>query len=141
MTKQHLLFTMVAAAMLLPVPSQGQQFNLGQAEYQNSCAQCHGVDGSGDGPIAGYLSVSLPDLRTLQRDNEGVFPFRRLYEVIDGRAEAAGHGSREMPAWGRRYDAQAPEWLGDYQMPGDREAFVRGRILALIEHISTLQEE
>ncbi len=118
-----------------------EDFNHGQNEYMNSCAQCHGADGRGQGPIAGYLEGTMPDLTTLQRDNGGVFPFARLYEVIDGRAEVGGHGTREMAAWGQRYDRDAPALLGDLWIPSDREALVRGRILALIEYISTLQED
>jgi hypothetical protein len=44
-----------------------------------------------------------------------------------------------MPAWGSRYRAGTPEMLGDYCLPEDQEALVRARILALIEHLSTLQ--
>jgi hypothetical protein len=91
--------------------------------------------------MAGYLTTSLPDLTVLQRENNGVFPFARLYEVIDGRADIGAHGSREMPAWGDRYNREAPSWLGEIWAPGDRDSFVRGRILALIEYVSTLQED
>jgi hypothetical protein len=139
--RRCLVAAIAVAPLLSPAGAAAQQFDLGEREYMNSCAQCHGREGGGDGPLAGYLSVEIPDLRTLQRDNDGVFPFRRLYEVIDGRAEVAGHGTGEMPAWGRRYDAEAPEWLGEMFAPADREAFVRGRILALIEHVSAFQEE
>lgn len=132
---------LAVALVAAPVLSAAQDFNVGQMEYMNSCAQCHGADGTGGGPMASYLSGTLPDLTTLQRDNDGVFPFARLFEVIDGRAEVGAHGSRDMPAWGRTYDASAPTWLGEMAMPGDREAFVRGRILALIEYVSTLQQD
>ena len=80
-------------------------------------------------------------MRTLQKDNGGVFPVATLYRVIEGAGVPGAHGTSEMPAWGERYDAKAPAQLGEMFSPSDREAFVRGRLLALIEHISTLQEE
>ena len=106
----------------------------------NSCAQCHGADGGGQGPLAGQLTGTLPDLSALQTKNGGVFPFVALYGLIEGPEGAGAHGSREMPAWGTRYNAEAPQMLGEYYGPGDQAAFVRGRILALVEYISTLQK-
>ena len=115
--------------------------DLGQREFMNSCAQCHGPDGSGGGVMAGYLMGTLPDLTTLQKDNGGVFPVARLYAVIEGGDAPGPHGTRDMPAWGDRYNAQAPAMLGEIYSSADQESFVRGRILALIEYISTLQVE
>jgi mono/diheme cytochrome c family protein len=129
------------ALMIPPVGAAAQSFEIGQREYMNSCAQCHGVAGQGDGVIAGYLSDAVPDLTTLQQNNDGVFPFAALYAIIDGSDTAGIHGSSEMPAWGTRYNAEVPRLLGEFYGPADQEAFVRGRILALIEFISTLQQD
>ena len=121
------------------VMAQGAQ--LGQIEYNNSCAQCHGPGGKGDGVMAGFLNSTAPDLTLLQKDNGGVFPVSSLYGIIEGSDVAGVHGTSEMPAWGSRYDAQAQFQLGELYSAADQEAFVRGRILALIEYISTLQQE
>lgn len=118
-----------------------QGAELGRREFANSCAQCHGLDGDGNGVMVGYLNTRPPPLTTLQKDNGGVFPVATLYRVIEGTAAAGAHGTSEMPAWGERYDATAPAQLGEMFSPADREAFTRGRLLALIEHISTLQEQ
>jgi hypothetical protein len=40
-----------------------------------------------------------------------------------------------MPVWGEDYLAKAPH----EQSPSHREAFVRGRILALIDYMNRLQ--
>jgi mono/diheme cytochrome c family protein len=114
---------------------------IGRIEFMAGCAQCHGVDGRGDGVIADYLTVEVPDLTTIQRDNEGVFPAGLLYEIIEGRDGIAAHGTRTMPAWGDRYSAQAYMLLGWPHDPGERDAFIRGRILALVEHVASLQVE
>lgn len=123
------------------VGASAQGLDIGQREYMNSCAQCHGAAGKGDGVIAGFLTQRLPDLSTLQSENGGVFPFARLYEVISGTATVGVHGTSEMPAWGNRYNAQARVQLGEMYSPSDQQAFVRGRILALIEYVSTLQAQ
>jgi hypothetical protein len=38
----------------------------------------------------------------LAQENQGVFPYRRVYEIIDGTSQVAGHGTRDMPVWGER---------------------------------------
>ena len=137
------MFTRSAAVVALgaaPALCLAQDYSFGAVEYANSCAQCHGAAGAGDGVIAGYLETAPADLTKLQAANGGVFPVANIYAVIDGSATSGVHGTSEMPAWGMRYSAQAPRQLGEYYVEADREAFVRGRILALVEYISTLQQ-
>ncbi len=112
------------------------RIDLGQIEYQNQCAVCHGRDGKGNGPYVELLRRSPPDLTLMARRNGGVFPLSQVYEVIDG--AGAGHGGREMPIWGRAYSMQAADYYGD--MPYDSAAVVRGRILALAEYLNRLQQ-
>lgn len=116
-----------------------QDNTFGAIEYGNSCAQCHGMDGKGGGPMAGFLTGTLPDLTQLQKDNGGVFPVTRVYGVIDGSTELGPHGTREMPAWGNRYKLDAQEHLS-YDFGPSRETYVRTRVLALIEHLAAMQE-
>lgn len=112
----------------------------GEMEYTNSCAQCHGTSGKGDGPMAGYLEGSLPDLTQLQKNNGGVFPLTQVYKMIDGSGTMGPHGTREMPAWGNRYTIDAEDQLA-FDLGVSRETYVRTRILALIEHLASLQEQ
>lgn len=109
--------------------------DLGRIEYENSCAQCHGLAGKGLGPYSDALKKSPPDLTTLARSNGGVFPMARVYSTIEG-AEAS-HGSREMPIWGRRYSIAAAEYFVDVNY--NQEAYVRARILSLVEYLNRLQ--
>jgi mono/diheme cytochrome c family protein len=124
--------TMAAAGAL----AQGK-VDLGKREYDANCASCHGLKGTGDGPVTPYLNRSPTDLTKLARANGGVLPVSRLYESIDGTLAVPGHGSRDMPTWGDTYRARAAEYYID--VPYDPNAFVRARILALIEYISRLQ--
>jgi mono/diheme cytochrome c family protein len=109
---------------------------LGKLEYQSNCASCHGNDGKG-GAYVDFLKVTPPDLTQLSKKNGGVFPLERVYSVIDGRQEVKGHGPRDMPIWGRDYQIKAGEHYGDVAY--DPEAYVRGRILALIDYLNRLQ--
>jgi mono/diheme cytochrome c family protein len=114
---------------------------IGRIEYMTACAQCHGIDGQGDGVIAGYLTVDVPDLTAIQRENDGIFPAGVLFEIIEGGGGTSAHGTREMPAWGDRYSAEAYAVLGWPHEPEEREAFVRGRILALVEYVAGMQRD
>ncbi len=112
--------------------------SLGEFEYRNSCAQCHGPDAKGEGPVTAFLRNLPPDLTMLQKNNDGVFPFANVYAVIDGTAQVDVHG-RDMPLWGNRYRQRVesdPE--GDFS-PADTEVYVRTRILALIDYLATMQ--
>ncbi len=126
------ILTIVATGAL----GQGK-VDLGKREYDANCASCHGLKGTGDGPNAPYLNRKATDLTTLSKTNGGVFPVNRLYETIDGTLTVAGHGSRDMPTWGAVYRSRAAEYYVD--VPYDPNAFVRARILALIEYIARLQ--
>ena len=122
--------------------------DVGKREYDSNCIVCHGFFGQGDGPYASYglLKSKVPDLTTLSKKNNGVFPFQRVYEVIDGTEAMKAHGTKEMPIWGPDY--RMPVWGPVYRakieeayfdVPFNSEAYVRAHILALIEYISRLQ--
>lgn len=111
------------------------EMDIGKQEYDANCAVCHGSAGKGDGPYAASLKISMPDLTVMSKKNGGVFPSGQVFSLIDGRSEVQGHGPRDMPVWGEDYLAEAPR--GD--SPINREAYVRGRILALIDYLNRLQ--
>lgn len=132
---------LITALAAMPAAALAQGADLGAREFMNSCAQCHGPDGTGGGVMAGFLSGSVPDLTQLQKENGGIFPVTALYGIIDGTDTSGVHGTSEMPAWGDRYNAQAPRMLGEFYSESDQEAFVRARVLTLIEYVSTLQAD
>lgn len=114
----------------------GERLDFGKREFDSSCASCHSRDGKGAGPVAPYLTKSPPDLTTEAKRNSGVFPMDRLFKVIDG-ASIGAHGTKDMPVWGRYYRLEAAEYYVD--MNYDEPAYVRARILALLEYINRLQ--
>jgi len=112
-----------------------QATDLGKREYDSNCASCHGSDGKGAGPFVEFLKRSPPDLTTLARRNGGVFPVARAYEVIEG--AGPGHGTRDMPIWGRDYRVQAGEYYVD--VPYDPAVYARTRMLALVDYLARMQ--
>jgi hypothetical protein len=63
---------------------------------------------------------------------------QRVHEVIDGRQALQAHGPRDKPIWGLDYQAAAHAYPRDE--PYDSDAYVRSRILALVDYISRLQQ-
>lgn len=116
-----------------------ERVDFGREEYRENCLNCHGEAGDGNGPYAHMLNKSASDLTRLSKENNGVFPFSRVYEVIDGRDVIKGHGTRDMPIWGNAYRIISGEVM--FEVPYNPEWFVRSRILALIEYISRLQKK
>ncbi len=116
------------------------KFDTGKREYESKCVVCHGPAGKGDGSYAELLKVAASDLTTLRKRNGGVFPVERIYAVIDGRESIKSHGERDMPIWGRDYQKEtlkASEYYVD--VPYDMDAYVRARILALVDYLNRLQ--
>lgn len=113
--------------------------SVGEAEYMNSCASCHGADGTGGGPMAGFLMGSLPDLTQLAAANDGVFPVTNVYATIDGTMTAGPHGSGEMPVWGNRYKVRGTQSANPDFSTQEADVFARFRILALTEYLASIQ--
>lgn len=72
----------------------------GKQLYERYCASCHGTSGRGDGSVAAYLRVEVPDLTRLAQRRGGVFDRDLIERVIDGRHVIGAHGTRTMPVWG-----------------------------------------
>ncbi|HEX5226952.1 MAG TPA: cytochrome c [Bryobacteraceae bacterium] len=69
--------------------------------YKAYCASCHGENGQGNGPMAGWMKVAPPDLTLIARRNGGKFPLERMDRIISGEEPLpSGHGTRAMPVWG-----------------------------------------
>jgi mono/diheme cytochrome c family protein len=138
MAANHLMLLAILVVSLFSTTlAQAQETEViagGELEYQNHCAICHGVDGKGRGIMAKFLTISPSNLTQLAKKNAGRFPFWQTYRVIDGREEVRGHGTREMPIWGARFQAEAKG-----SDPGSRSQ-AAGRILGLVFYLQHLQE-
>lgn len=98
------------------------------------CASCHGIEGTGDGPVAATLTTPPADLTALARRAGGKFDEQEVMSKIDGREEVAAHGPREMPVWGAIFE-------GDF--PGQTRAFHLALLQtrALTEYVASIQKE
>ena len=117
-----------------------EMIDLSKREYMNKCAVCHGQSGKGDGRMADVLKVAPADLTVLSKKNGGVFPYDRVYAVIDGRELVKGHGDRDMPIWGKAFIDKMTE-SSEYYFGGadEMEMYSRTRILALIDYLNRIQ--
>lgn len=135
----RMIGVLVGLAVWLPSATLAQQ--IGQLEYRESCAQCHGVSGTGDGPLADYLNVPIPDLTALQSENGGVFPVTLVYQIIDGPVSSGVHGTSVMPAWGTRFQARGRLVENPSFTDSEAEVYARFRIVALVEYLASIQQD
>ena len=133
----------------LNTSGRAQQLDAGRTEYQAYCAACHGIDGKGNGPASDGLKTHPSDLTMLAKNNKGVFPYKAITEIIDGRKAFKAHGTREMPIWGYQLtpmpkrtitpldpDAKTGQGLKAYY---DSQIVVRNRILAIVDYLNRVQ--
>jgi hypothetical protein len=146
MTRIKILALIGATLAFAPRTALAEDGDPGEIEYMSNCATCHGLNGKGDGPylkflmVSEYVPPSLPNLTVLAKNNDGIFPSDRVYEVIDGRAEVRAHGPRLMPIWGVEYSKEAAEYYRSVFRVNDAESFVSKRIGSLVAYIQSIQE-
>lgn len=92
-------FLTTLALICAPLAALAQDAEVGEALYQTHCAACHGIEATGNGPMAPILTLQPPNLRTLAARYDGVFPVVRVVTRIDGRDPLVAHGS-PMPVYG-----------------------------------------
>lgn len=135
-----LIGVMIAAGSLGSAHADNNDVAAGAAEYKTSCFQCHGESGKGDGPMAQFLTIKPADLTLLAKKNNGTFPFREVFQSIDGRAGIKAHGVGPMPIWGDRYTAQSGGDLIEPYKTWTSEPVVRARILELTYYLQSIQQ-
>jgi len=84
----------------------------GRELFLGYCASCHGGEARGNGPVAALLKVPPADLTRIAA-RRGRFESSEVAAFIDGRADVAAHGKREMPVWGRVYDDRNEKIMSD----------------------------
>lgn len=107
--------------------------SLGQLLFAGHCAQCHGADGKGNGPIADVLKVAPSDLTTISKRSGGEFPAERIVETIRYGGNVTAHGTRDMPIWGKVFSVQG----GGGKRGG---AFSRRAVIQLKDYLESIQQ-
>ncbi|WP_306155347.1 cytochrome c [Roseovarius sp. MMSF_3281] len=126
------IFTMVA---VLTTSCAAMAEAPGQADYERHCASCHGVEGTGHGPMRAVLTLAPTDLTALSADNGGAFPLERVVKRIDGRDPLVAHGS-PMPVYGTFFDYGKGATL---EMPGGEKIMTTQPVADLVAYIKGLQ--
>ena len=107
-------------------------------DYAIHCADCHGVDGKGNGPATQVIPGYKPaDLTLLSKTHGGQFPSQEVYDVIDGRKRLPGHYDvdTDMPLWGLTFQPEGREFSKE------AEERVKARISALVDYLAGIQEK
>ncbi len=103
----------------------------GKELFMSYCAICHGEKGDGNGSMADMLKAAPANLTTIASRRNGAFPKDEIYQIIDGRVPLPGHGTGEMPVWGKTF--MSSENLDD-------EEQMKEKINNLVAYLETLQQ-
>ena len=124
-----LLMLLISLAFCPPALS--AESAAGKQLYMQHCGSCHGQEGHGNGPVSRYLTVKIPDLTLLKRQNGGVYPLDKVISSIDGRRDVRAHGDRQMPVWGEVFTMEERKDHG-------QSSVLKARLIA--EYVATLQK-
>jgi mono/diheme cytochrome c family protein len=103
----------------------------GRTLYLDHCAVCHGRNGEGNGPMARLLSTPPANLRRLSERYGNPLPAGQIASFIDGRAEVAAHGPRDMPVWGSSAWEKEPR--------GNQPGQVTPAVASLVAYLQSIQ--
>lgn len=108
----------------------------GKLQFRQYCAPCHGMDGTGDGPVADTLKKKPANLTLLSKNNGGKFPYDHVFNMISGTEVVASHGTREMPIWGVRFaQGRMPG------SPGHTPEQVKAKIDTIVSYVESIQAQ
>lgn len=133
-----LMMTASALATLIGMASAQTQPSQAKKDFVLHCADCHGIDGKGNGPATQVIPGFKPaNLTLLSKTNGGQFPRQEVHDVIDGRKRLSGHydADTDMPLWGLTFQPEGKEFSPE------AEAKVKARITALVTYIEGIQEK
>ncbi|MCZ0963191.1 c-type cytochrome [Paracoccus benzoatiresistens] len=112
-----------------------QEVTPGAQLYGYYCAYCHGVNATGDGTLARFLKIPVPDLTALAARNGGEFPMLDVVHQLDGTREDKLHGG-PMPDFGPLFDEENLGYYDQMTAIVDRN----GRILTIALYLEQLQK-
>lgn len=119
---------------LVALPASAGDLELGRDTFTGACATCHGAAARGNGPMAGLISIPVPDLTRIAARNGGEFPWLKVVHMIDGRTGLRGHGG-PMPLFGALFagDTTAAD------APDGSPVITSARVLALTDYLAAIQ--
>lgn len=118
----------------------GSQMASGELEFRQYCSPCHGLEGTGDGPVARTLKTKPADLTSLAKNNRGVFPEKEVHDFIYGTRTVVAHGTREMPIWGYAFMFRQGA-LGGPFVPERSPQEAENKIASLVNYVKSIQRK
>jgi len=106
----------------------------GKDLFLEHCAQCHGSDGTGNGPMASVLNVKPADLTTVSKRANGKFDAARIADIIRFGGDISGHGTRIMPIWGLVFSKEGNGGKGG-------AAYSRRAVIVLKTYLQSIQKK
>ena len=132
------IFAIAVSISALAAQADESTILLGKSNYAALCANCHGEDAKGKGPVAELYKLDLPDLTKLSASSGGTFPYSHVFENIIVGMDSPAHGTAMMPIWGDFFMADALEDRGVNR--SDAIYIAAGRAQSIAYYLETLQE-
>ncbi|WP_170608327.1 c-type cytochrome [Ruegeria arenilitoris] len=129
-----ILITLLAAGSALAQEVSVQE---GNDLYRTYCWQCHGLEATGDGPMAEMLAIRTPDLTKLAAQNDGVFPTELVARQVDGRSMVLAHGG-EMPIFGAVFETDQQTAI---TLPSGQKMMAGLPLASLLMYLETIQAD
>jgi mono/diheme cytochrome c family protein len=86
----------------------------GNAHYLLFCANCHGVDADGQGPLARVLKITPTDLRHLRAGGGDELVAERVLKAVDQRHEVPSPEGPRMPLFSDNLEVKTIIEIGEY---------------------------
>ncbi len=131
----RILLGLALTTLALSTSAIAQDADVGRAHYHTHCATCHGLEGRGDGPMAGVLMIKPVNLRELTAANGGAFPLERVVKRIDGRDPLVSHGS-PMPVYGDYFEGSFDVPM---KAPSGQPVLTSQPVVDLVAYIKEIQ--
>lgn len=130
-----LLHCCTVALLLWAGGAVAQDVKTGAEIYRRHCATCHGIDATGQGPMAGVLVTKPVNLAALTAANNGAFPIARVVARIDGRDPLVSHGS-PMPVYGFFFEGKEVAIKAETGQP----IMTSAPIIDLVAYLQSIQK-
>jgi mono/diheme cytochrome c family protein len=121
-------YVLAAHGMALAEEPVAEELSGGRDLFVGHCAICHGLDGTGQGPLAQAMKIVPADLTQIAAKHTGDFPDAKVRDVIRNGGAVLGHGSTAMLPWGLYFSERR------------NPAVAKARIKALTEYIKSIQQ-
>ena len=102
----------------------------GPEMYEAYCTGCHGKDGRGKTIAARYCTVPPADLSQLARNNGGIYPAKKVCQILQYGTGKTAEGQGYMPVWEPLLKSMndEPPWI------------TKARIYNLADYVGMLQD-